>query len=208
MSTSNQTTHVFAVVLMTVACAVNTTTASTTVTGPDSRSYTVIDARAYDAGSDTEFTQAGWTGGRAQGFRYYQWWDGDTNWGGSSTATCTYIFNGLASGIYDVYISWKDGTNPNQGIADHTGTDGFVTVSFDQDPGNAGVGLPTVGLAHPSSPGDVIDFADLGQVTVTDGTFELTVSGTGDGGGLLNNDAAAISFAAPLSLRGTVLYIR
>jgi hypothetical protein len=122
---------------------------------------------------------------------------GDRRWGNDGAATsASWAFDGLANGVYDVYASWKNDGQGNVSLAHYTGTDGFVNIDLDQRGGAAA--LPGVVINDGNND---INFASVGQVTVADGNFTLTVddsvTGSADGASFIFADAVAIRTAVP-----------
>jgi len=160
---------------------------ATLVTGADGRTFAVINSTAFDAPDTAEYTHAGFSGtetGRTDR------WLGDRSFGDGDAGTWgTWHFRDLANGTYDVYNSFHG--QGNVGTADYTGTDGFAPISLDQGPGPASYAgtLGTVTLNDGSN--DVV-FVNMGQVTVADGTFDLTMTDTAIGGPFIYDDASAI----------------
>ena len=119
-------------------------------------------------------------------------WNGDRRWANGGAATsANWSFNSLTNGIYDVYASWRNNTQANVSLAHYTGTDGFATVDLDQRPGaaaHAGVVLND-GTRN-------VNFASLGQVTIADGNFTLTVDDSATG----SADATTFIFADAVAI--------
>lgn len=98
-------------------------------------------------------------------------WNGDRRWGNKGAATiAAWTFTDLANGSYDVFVSWKNEGQVNVNVAKYSGSDGFVTTSLNQRDGSAV--FPGVVLNDGSND---VNFAAVGQVVVTDGTFTLEV---------------------------------
>ena len=124
-------------------------------------------------------------------------WGGDRRWGNGGAATsASWLFEGVANGVYDVYASWKNDGQANVSTAHYTGTDGFANIDLDQRVGAAA--FPGVVINDGSND---INFASVGQVTVADGNFSLTVddsvTGGADGNSFIFADAVAIAPAIP-----------
>jgi hypothetical protein len=130
--------------------------------------YLVIDASS-DGSANENFSEPGAFGGGDAG--QADSWNGDRRWGNDGTATtAVWSFSGVPDGTYDIYASWRNDLQGNVSTAHYTGTDGFVEVDIDQSGGASA--LP--GIVLNDGAGD-INFASLGQVTISDGEFALTV---------------------------------
>lgn len=145
--------------------------------------------------SDASYSEPGAFGGedtlQANSF------GGDRRWANGGAATsASWAFDGLSVGVYDVYASWKNDGQANVSMAHYTGTDGFVNIDLDQRGGAAA--LPGVVISDGAND---INFASVGQVTVADGGFTLTVddsvTGGADGNTFIFADAVAIRSAIP-----------
>jgi len=145
--------------------------------------------------SDVSYSETGITAG-GQDTGQPDSWSGDRRWGnGGAGDSANWAFDGLGDGVYDVYASWKNGGQTNVSTAHYTGTDGFVAIDLDQRLGAAA--FPGVVINDGAND---VNFASLGQVTVADGTFTLTVddSVTGaDANTFIFADAVAIKAAVP-----------
>jgi len=145
--------------------------------------------------SDASYSDVGITAG-GQDTGQPDSWGGDRRWGnGGAGDSANWVFDGLGNGVYDVYASWKNGGQTNVSTAHYTGTDGFVPMDLDQRLG-AGA-FPGVVINDGAND---INFASLGQVTVADGTFTLTVDDSVTGtaaNSFIFADAVAIKAAVP-----------
>jgi len=194
MNTRNRTKIVLTIAAVAIACLAFTgasAKAAMTVTGPDSRSYTVINNTLGGVGN-SEYSESGFAG-QDTGVGGQGAWLGDRRWGNvAGTTTATWSFTGLSSGPYDVYVSWRNGSQGNLGNADYTGTDGFANISVNQVPGTSSYAgsLGTVTLNDASNN---VDFVHLGQVSVADTTFDLTVTDSPTGAYIFA-DGAAMAF--------------
>lgn len=132
-------------------------------------------------------------------------WGGDRRWANGGAATqASWAFSGLDNGVYDVYASWRNAPQANVSLAQYTGTDGFTSITLDQRVGAAA--LPGVVINDGAND---INFASVGQVTVGDGSFTLSVDDSVTGsaaGSFIFADAVAVRSAIPepaaLSLLG------
>ena len=151
--------------------------------------YLVIDASS-DGLANANYSEPGVFGGGDAG--QPDSWNGDRRWGNDGAATtAVWSFSEVPDGTYDIYASWRNDPQGNVSMAHYTGTDGFVDVDLDQSGG--AVALPGIGLNDGA--GD-INFASLGQVTIADGDFALTVddsvTGNADGNSFIFADAVAL----------------
>ena len=152
--------------------------------------FLVIDASA-DGSADANYSEPGVFGGGDTG--QFNSWNGNRRWGNDGAATsASWAFSEVPEGTYDIYASWKnDEQFTNVSTAHYSGTDGFAAVDLDQS-GGASV-LP--GLILNDGAFD-INFASLGQVTIADGDFTVTVddsvTGDGDGASFIFADAIAL----------------
>ena len=124
-------------------------------------------------------------------------WNGDRRWGNDGAATsATWSYDSLANGTYDVFASWNNDAQANVGLAHYT-LDGGTTIDVDQSVG----AFNTPGSVSLDDGSQLVDFAPLGQVTVTDGILTVTVDDTATGAGVLGGfifaDAIAICEVVP-----------
>lgn len=104
---------------------------------------------------------------------------------GNTTQNASYTFDGLTSGNYEVFASWRQGGQGNVGAMKVAVSDGGPTVDVVQT--NVG---PTPDLVLNDGAIDV-NFQKVGEVTVSDGQLVVTTSlGSGN---FFINDAIAIS---------------
>lgn len=85
----------------------------------------------------------------------------------------------LATGEYEVFVSWKSTAQSNLNAVDYDGSDGFVPIRVDQEPGSLSytgtLGTETFYTTGIYAPGHVT-FVRLGTVSITDGGFSLTMT--------------------------------
>lgn len=98
-------------------------------------------------------------------------WDGDRRWGNDGAdTTASWTFEGLSSGAYSVYASWKNGPQANVSTARYAVSDDGPEVELDQSLGASG---------HPGillNDGlNEVNFALLGEAEIVDGTLEVVV---------------------------------
>ena len=104
---------------------------------------------------------------------------------GNTGQSASYTFEGLASGNYEVFASWRQGGQGNVGAMKVAVSDGGPTVDVVQT--NIG---PTADLVLNDGAIDV-NFQKIGEVTVSDGQLVVTTSlGSGN---FFINDAIAIN---------------
>ena len=144
--------------------------------------------------SDASYSESGAFGGDDTG--QANSWGGDRRWGNDGAATsASWIFDGVSNGVYNVYASWNNAAQGNVSTAHYTGTDGFVDIDLEQ-----GVGAEALSAVVINDGANDIHFASVGQVTIADGNFTLTVddSVTGTGANtFIFADAVAITAAIP-----------
>ncbi len=157
--------------------------------------FLVIDASA-DGSADANYSEPGMFGGSDTG--QFNSWNGDRRWGNDGAATsASWAFSGVPEGTYDIYASWKnDEQFANVSIAHYSGTDGFVAADIDQSGGAAA--LPGIILNDGASD---INFARVGQVTIADDTFTVSVDDSATG----NGDAASFIFADAIALGPVII---
>ena len=119
-------------------------------------------------------------------------WEGDRRWGNSGADTiATWSFEGLGSGRYSVYASWRNNTQPNVSTAKYSMSDGGAPVELDQRLGASA--FPGIVINDGSND---VNFASLGDVDVADGNLQITVDDSVTGGGDITTfifaDAVAI----------------
>jgi len=156
----------------------------------------VGDFLVIDNDVDANFSETGF-GGSDSG--QPDSWNGDRDWGNGGTAT-TATWNwgtggagdpALASGVYEIYASWKNGPQGNLNNAIFTGTDGWAGITVNEVPGTTSF-AGTLGIATLNDGVNDIDFVYLGNATVTDGAFSLTITDDALNGNFIHVDAAAI----------------
>ena len=174
--------------------------------------YIIVDNLSATVGGDASYSHVGFT------FNEFGPAVGDGferdrvagNGGSSSSANFSFGSAGgespLASGIYDIYASWKSAAQANLGLASYSATDGFTTVALNQSVGSlaAVYAAGRVTLSNPGFPADMVQFVHLGQAQITDGDFVLTLTDTTTGD-FVFSDAVAISFVPEPS--GAVLML-
>ncbi|MEJ6717710.1 MAG: hypothetical protein QNK82_04390 [Akkermansiaceae bacterium] len=126
-------------------------------------------------------------------------WGGNRSWGNDGASTsASWVFSGVdgvENAVYNVYVSWKNDGQANVSTAHYTGTDGFAAVDLDQSGGASALS----GVVLNDGTRDV-NFALLGQVSVADGNFTLTVDDSVTGSAantFIFSDAVAIQKAVP-----------
>ena len=97
----------------------------------------------------------------------------------------------LASGTYEVFASWKAGSQSNLGVARYAGTDGFPSIEVNQDPGASSYASTLGTEIVKDNYGIDTTFVRLGSVSLSDGSFSLSVLGD-LGGEFIFLDAAAL----------------
>lgn len=114
------------------------------------------------------------------------------NTGGNLTQNATYTFSGLASGMYEVFASWRANGQANADFMQVAVSDGGPTTSFNQR--NTG---PAADLVINDGTQD-INFERVGLVNVSDGNVVVTTSlGLGGAQQFFINDAIAINQVVP-----------
>jgi len=104
---------------------------------------------------------------------------------GNTSQNATYTFDGLSSGSYEVFASWRLGGQGNAGAMRVAVSDGGPTVDVNQQ--NVG---PAADLVVNDGGRDV-NFERIGEVSVSDG--QLVVTTSLGAGSFFINDAIAIS---------------
>jgi hypothetical protein len=162
--------------------------------------YIIVDNLSAAIGGDASYTHIGFTFNEF-GPAVSDGFERDRvagNGGSSSSASFSFGSAGgelpLASGVYDVYASWKSAAQANLGLASYSATDGFGTVALNQSIGSlaAVYAAGRVTLNNPGFPADMVQFVHLGQAQITDGDFVLTLTDTATGD-FVFSDAVAIS---------------
>ena len=126
-------------------------------------------------------------------------WNGDRDWGNGGAATSATWNWGtgsagdspLGNGVYEIYASWRNASQNNLNDAIFTGTDGWIGITVDQDPGTTSY-AGTLGIETLNDGSRDVDFVLLGSATVSDGTFSLTITDDADNANFIHVDAAAI----------------
>ena len=126
-------------------------------------------------------------------------WNGVRDWGnGGAATTATWNWgtaiagdSPLGAGVYEIYASWKNGSQNNLNDAIFTGTDGWAGITVDEVPGTSSF-AGTLGIATLNDGSRNIDFVRLGTATVTDGTFSLTITDDAVSNQFIHVDAAAL----------------
>ena len=112
--------------------------------------------------------------------------------GGDLTQNATYTFSGLATGMYEIFASWRANGQGNADFMQVTVSDGGPTANFNQR--NIG---PVADLVINDGSQD-INFERVGLVTVADGEIVVTTSlGLGGAQQFFINDAIAINQVVP-----------
>lgn len=177
--------------LAVVAMPFSATAAVITVAGPGGDF--LVSNNLLAGASDASYSEPGAFGG--EDTTQPDSWGGDRRWGNDGASTeATWLFGGLDNGVYEVYASWRNGAQANVSNAQYTGTDGFGAITFDQAPGAAAF----AGVVLNDGARDV-NFVSLGQVTVADGDFALSVDDSING-----NAANTFIFADAVAIQSVV----
>lgn len=97
----------------------------------------------------------------------------------------------LADARYEVYVSWRSAAQANLNAGIYSGTDGFSTISINQEPGSLSY-TGSLGVVVLNDGAYDVPFVHIGDVDVTDGTFTLTVVDDALDGDYIFLDAAAL----------------
>ena len=177
--------------LAAVALPFSATAAVITVSGPGGDF--LVSNNLLAGASDVSYSEPGAFGG--EDTAQPDSWGGDRRWGNDGGSTqASWLFGELDDGVYEVYASWRNGAQANVSNARYIGTDGFGGRTIDQAPGAAAF----AGVVLNDGARDV-NFVSLGQVTVADGDFALSVDDSING-----NAANTFIFADAVAIQAVI----